>query len=163
MSAVEAHAVWERYAEQRLVVALAHHPSAFVAANGVRGLKRIPVGLASVLVRGGGKYFDFRSCSDLLNVGDRLVGRPQNPFRRLSPSQRDYLDALSAIRNLIVHQSEAALAAYKRALTAVYGMKARPAPDEFLTALDLRPTSPLHRQPRLHGLLAVLHTAIGAT
>jgi hypothetical protein len=163
MSAVDAHAVWERYAEQRLVVALAHHPDAFILNHGVRGLTRIPVGLAAVLVRGGGRYLDFRSCADLLGLGDRLLGKAQNPFRRLSATQRSYLDTLSAIRNAVVHQSDAAVASYKRLLTSVYGMKARPDPDEFLSALDQRATSPLRRQPRLSGLVSVLRAAITVT
>jgi len=163
MCVVDAHAVWERYAEERLVVALAHHPSAFISEHGIRGLKRIPVGLAAVLARGGRKYFDFRSCSDLLSMGDGLVGRAQNPFGRLSKVQRDYLDTLTAIRNAVVHRSDAAVAAYKRLLTGVYGLKARPEPDEFLSAIDHRTTSPLRREPRLSGLIAVLNAAIIAT
>jgi hypothetical protein len=163
MTAVEAYVVWERYAEARLVVALAHDPAEFVARHTIRGLRRIPVGLATVLVRGGGRYFDFRSSADLIDKGDRIVGKNHNPFRRLASERQGYLDTLGAIRNCIVHRSETAVTAYKRQLSKVYGMKARPDPDEFLNAVDFRATSPLRREPRVRGLIAVVESAIRST
>jgi hypothetical protein len=38
---------------------------------------------------------------------------------------------LAAIRNRIVHQSDAALAVYKRSLRSVYGISIAPQPDDF--------------------------------
>jgi len=131
MTAVEVYAIWERYAERRLTIALSNHPQHFFAANGIRGMKSIPVGLATVLVRDGGRYFDFRSTSDLIDKGDRLVGRADNPFRNLPAKLKKYLDTLGAIRNYIVHQSDSALAAYKNYLSSVYNVKSKPSPPEF--------------------------------
>lgn len=163
MTAVEAYVVWEQYAEARLIVALAHEPAEFIARHGIRGLRRIPVGLATVLARGGNRYFDFRSCADLIGKADKLVGKSHNPFRRLTQERQGYLDTLGAIRNSVVHKSETAVAAYKRQLAVVYGMRARPNPDEFLNALDLRANSPRRREPRLVGLIAVVESAIRST
>ena len=98
MTAVEVHAVWERYAEQRLVAALNHSPAFFLNEHWIRGVTRIPSGLAAYAVRGGGRYFDFRSMSDLIDRSDRLLGRVANPFRAIHVNERDYLDALSSIR-----------------------------------------------------------------
>ena len=105
MSAVEIHATWERYAENRLVAALNHHPAHFLADNAVRGVRRVPAGLALYVVRGGGRYFDFRSMRELRDKADRLVADAQNPFRPLPTAHRSYLDALAAIRNCVVHGS----------------------------------------------------------
>ncbi len=122
MTAVELHTVWERYAETRLVAALNHHPQHFLTENSIRGVTRIPAGLALYLVRSGGRYFDFRSMSDLIDKADRLVGHTANPFRVLPVKNRNYLDALSAIRNRVVHASEASVASYKRSLRSTYGI-----------------------------------------
>ena len=65
MSAVEAHAIWERYVESRLAAALNHAPSHFLPENDVRGVKSVSSGLAFYVIRGGGRFFDFRSMSDL--------------------------------------------------------------------------------------------------
>src|SRR4029453_13430295 len=92
MTAVEVHGIWERYVEHRLVAALNHHPETFLAENGVKGIKLVSSGLAAYLVRGGARYFDFRSTSELLDRGDRLVGKGDNPFRQLKKRERDYLD-----------------------------------------------------------------------
>jgi len=158
MTAVEAHAAWERYAERRLIAALSHHPQHLIDENGIRGLKHMPVGLAGVLVRGGNRYFDFRSFGDLIGKGTRLLGKTHNPFQHTSAAERGYLDALSAIRNMIVHGSNAASVAYKKALRDVYGVKAAPSPGEFLNALDLRRKH--SRRKRIHGLLAMVQNAI---
>jgi hypothetical protein len=50
--------------------------------------------------------------------------------------------------------------AYKRQLTTVYGLKKRPAPDEFLHAIDYRTDGPARGKPRIVGLIAVLERAI---
>jgi hypothetical protein len=91
MTAVEVYAIWERYAEMRLTVALAHHPEQLIKDNEIYGLKFIPLGLASVLVRGAGRYFDFRSCAELIDQGNRLVGKTKNPFQPVTKHQKDYL------------------------------------------------------------------------
>jgi hypothetical protein len=163
MTAVEVYATWERYAERRLTIALAHHPVNFLLNNGIRGLKNILVGLASVLVRGDGRYFDFRSTSDLIDRAKRLVGASQNPFAVLTTDQRNYLDTLGAIRNYTVHQSETAFASYKRFLSEVCGVNAKPQPDEFLNAIDYRASSPLRGRPRIMGLIAVVEQVIAIT
>jgi len=160
MTAVEVYAVWERYAEKRLTAALVYYPQTFLADNNIRGLKSISVGLAAVLVRGSSRYFDFRSVGDLIDRGDRLLGNSQNPFRHLPASKKVYLDTLGAIRNYVVHQSESALAAYKRCLSDVYGIKSKPRPDEFLNAIDYRRDSPARRRPRIFGLIQVVEDAV---
>jgi len=163
MTAVEIHASWERYAESRLVAALNHNPEHFVSEHDIRGVKRISAGLAFYLVRGGGRYFDFRSMSDLIDKGDRLVGHARNPFRRLSQIDRRYLDTLSAIRNCVVHGSSAAFASYKRLLRSTYSIHKAPEPDEFLNARDTRAGSPARYESRLHGIAAVVIRAITNT
>jgi hypothetical protein len=160
MTAVEVYAIWERYAERRLTIALSNHPQHFLAVNGIRGMKSIPVGLATALVRGGGRYFDFRSTSDLIDKGDRLVGRVDNPFRNLPADLKKYLDTLGAIRNYIVHQSDSALAAYKNYLSSVYNVKSKPSPPEFLNAIDLRAGSPASGRQRLRGIIKVVEKCI---
>src|ERR1700733_12075088 len=60
MSIVELHAIWERFAEERLVIALNHAPSFFIEENSIKGTENITKGLAHVLVKGNQKYFDFR-------------------------------------------------------------------------------------------------------
>jgi hypothetical protein len=163
MTVVEIYAIWERYAEKRLTVALAHHPEQLIEDNDIRGMKFIPVGLASILVRGGGRYFDFRSCSDLIDRSKRLVGAKNSPFRVLTKKHKQYLDTLGAIRNVVVHQSDSALAAYRRHLTEVYGLKAKPGPDEFLNAIDYRAGSPARYQQRVNGLIVVVGEVVNAT
>ena len=163
MTAVEIHSVWEHYAEQRLVAALNHDPSSFLEINSIRGVKRVSSGLAYYVVRGGRRYFDFRSMSDLIDKGDRLVGKTKNPFRNISPVDLSYIDAVAAMRNYIVHGSDAALAAYKRSLRSVYGILAAPDPDEFLKAKDMRSHSPARYQTRLHGLAVVVARSIQNT
>jgi hypothetical protein len=163
MTAVELHVVWERFAEDRLAAALNHNPSHFLEANQVLGIARVPNGLARFAVRGGERYFDFRSCSDLIERADRLVGTAGDPFRRIPAGDRKYLDVLSAIRNRVVHASDAAIAGYHRALRDVYGIRAAPEPNEFLNALDKRKGSPARMRSRLHGLALVLERTIAAT
>jgi hypothetical protein len=94
MTAIEVYGIWERYAEKRLTIALTNHPQQFFADNNIKGMRLIPAGLAKALVRGGGRYFDFRSTSDLIDKGDRLVGKANNPFRNLPPNLKKYLDTL---------------------------------------------------------------------
>jgi hypothetical protein len=156
MTAVEIHGIWERYAEERLVAALNHSPDHFLQSNIVSGVTTIPKGLANYLVRSGGKYFDFRSVSDLIEKGDRFVGKSDNPFRTMRDNDRKHLDALAAIRNCVVHQSEAARSKYKSTLASVYGIRTAPDPDEFLNALDMRQSSPARRQKRVVGLSVVV-------
>jgi hypothetical protein len=160
MTAVEVHSIWERYAERRLVASLAHHPEHLVHENDIRGLARMPVGLANLLIRGGGRYFDFRSFDELLSKTIRIVGRTHNPFTPIATSVREYLDALAAIRNLVVHRSGAADVAYRRALRTTYGMTAIPSPEEFLNALDLRRAGGLGRRKRILGLIGQVRAAV---
>jgi hypothetical protein len=163
MTAVELHVVWERFAEDRLVASLNHDSSHFLEANEVLGIARVPNGLARFAVRGGERYFDFRSCADLIERADRLVGKASNPFRSIPAGDRRYVDVLSAIRNRVVHASDAAIAAYRRFLRTVYGIRAAPEPDEFLNAVEYRKGSPARRRRRLHGLAVVLKRTIAAT
>jgi hypothetical protein len=58
----------------------------------------VSLGLAFYIVRGGRKFFDFGSMSDVLRKGDDWLGARANPFRKLAATERNYLDALSAIR-----------------------------------------------------------------
>lgn len=163
MTVVEVYAVWERYAEKRLVAALNHYPSHFLENNDIDGIEHISYGLATVLVRSGTKFFDFRSTSELIDKADRIVGKIENPFRVLNPTDKHYLDTLSAIRNYIVHQSEAALKSYKRSLETTYGIKSKPTPTEFLNAKDFRKSSPARYKSRLHGLIAIIKDSIDRT
>jgi hypothetical protein len=59
MTAVEVHQTWERYVEMRLIAGLNHNPRHFIAAQNIKGVKRISYGLATYIVRGGDRYFDF--------------------------------------------------------------------------------------------------------
>ena len=86
MSLVSIHSAWERFAEHRLALELNHSPDHFLKTNIVKGIHRIPKGLALYLVRGGMNYFDFRSCSDLLSKGDKLLSPAGNPFRNIRPA-----------------------------------------------------------------------------
>jgi len=163
MTAVEMHAIWERYVENRLVAALNHNATHFLAEQNIKGVSRVSSGLAFYVVRGGGRYFDFRSMSDLMDKGDRILGKAANPFRVPSADDRSYMDALAAVRNSIVHRSDAAFASYKRSLRSVYGIKSAPEPDEFLHAKDMRATSPARYRSRLHGLGTVIARCIQNT
>lgn len=160
MTAVEVYAIWERYAEKRLAIALTYHPQKLIVENNIKGLRAVSIGLATMLVRGGNRYFDFRSTSDLIEKSDRLVGKPNNPFRNISKQVRDYLDTLGGIRNYIVHQSDSGLASYKSYLSKVYDVKAKPGPEEFLNAIDSRVNSPAKREPRIVGLIKSVEQAI---
>ena len=163
MSAVELHVIWERFAEDRLEAALNHDSSYFLETHQVLGITRVPNGLARFAVRGGDRYFDFRSCSDLIYRADKLAGKAGNPFRAIPKQDQHYLDVLSAIRNRVVHGSDAAVAAYRRELRGVYGITAAPEPNEFLHAIDNRKLSPARKRSRLHGLAAVLERTIATT
>ena len=80
-AAVELHAIWERYAEKRLIAALNHNAAHFLEKNEAKGVKRVPLGLASYIVRSWRRFFDFKSSSDLISIGDRLLSGLGNPFR----------------------------------------------------------------------------------
>lgn len=163
MAAVEVHSTWERYVEDRLATALNHNSAHFIVTHDVRGVSRVSSGLAYYVVRSGGRYFDFKGTSDLLSKGDEWLGKPNNPFRVLSAQNCKYIDALAAIRNFIVHGSDAAAKAYKRHLKQVYGITYPPKPDEFLNAKDYRAASPKRYQTRIHGLVAIVEEAIRKT
>ena len=160
MSAVEVHTIWERYVEKRLIAALNHDASHFVREEEIKGVKHVSSGLADYIVRGGGKFFDFRSMSQLIDKGNAWLGVNANPFCNLSKNDKQYIDALASIRNCIVHNSDAAQATYRRHLKSVYGITYAPGPDEFLFAKDNRQGSPFRYQPRLKGLAVVIDRAI---
>lgn len=160
MTAVEIYGIWERYAEERLKIALVNYPAQFLADNNITGMRTIPVGLANVLLRERMKYFDFRSMDDLISKSDRLVGRNHNPFRSLTPTVRNYLDTLSDIRNFIVHQSDHSLRNYRRRLVGLYGLRSFSYPTVFLNSIDRRPGSPTRNQPRITGLIKTVGDAI---
>ncbi len=163
MSAVELHAVWERYAENRLVASLNHDSTHFISEQKIKGVSDISKGLAFYIVRGGNRYFDFRSMGDLIGKGNRIVGKDDNPFCAIPNKDRKYLDALAVIRNRIVHGSDAAIAAYKATLAKVYAISAAPGPDEFLGSIDKRAASPVRNERRLVGLAAVVIKSINVT
>ncbi|AYB34754.1 hypothetical protein [Chryseolinea soli] len=161
MSLIELHAIWERYAELRLIVALNHNPTHFISENGIKGIKSIPRGLSQVLTRGNKDYFDFRTIADLISQGNRLVGKNKNPFAFLKGTDDlKYLDTLNAIRNRIAHASEKSLRDYKEKVKGSFGMKYIPEPDEFLNALDLRRHSPVYGRKRLFVLHEIVSKAI---
>jgi len=160
MTAVEVHAIWERYAERRLMVALAIHPGQLIADNGILGLKHVPIGLAEVIVRGGGRFIDLRSFEDLLGKATKLLGRTRNPFAAVPSRIREYVDGLAAVRNYIVHRSDASSVSYRTALRKVYGIKAAPDADEFLNAVDYRSTSIQKGQKRIIGLITAVAHAV---
>jgi hypothetical protein len=61
MTAVEVHQTWERYVEMRLIAALNHDARHFLAAQNITGANHVPLGLATYIIRGGNRYFDFKS------------------------------------------------------------------------------------------------------
>lgn len=126
MVAVELHAIWERFAEDRLVTCLNHSPKHFLTAHKVKGIQNVPMGLAIFIVRAGGSFFNFRSTSELISRADHLLGRNNNPFRDITVSDRNYIDALAAIRNCIVHGSDASYSSYTRHLRDLYNIHSTP-------------------------------------
>lgn len=161
--AIDLHAAWERFAEERLIAALNHAPATFIHNNEINGVRHIPVGLAAVLVRGGSRYFDFRGTDDLIKRADGLLGKSSNPFRKITKDDRKYLDTLSGIRNCIVHNSKLAFSTYKRMIRTTHGIKAAADPEEFLSAIDRRRDSPARNQSRLQGFIVVLKRTIRRT
>jgi hypothetical protein len=161
MTAVEVHQTWERYVEMRLIAGLNHDPRHFLAAQNIKGAKRVSYGLATYIVRGGNRYFDFRSMGELIDKADKWLAN--NMFRVLPASDRNYIDALSAIRNCVVHKSDAAIRTYRKKLRDVYGIRSAPQPDEFLYAKDSRAKSPAGYQIRLYGLMAVVRRSVLST
>ena len=123
MTAVELHQTWERYVEMRLIAALNHNPRQFLASQNIKGVSRVSYGLATYIIRGGNRYFDFRSMGELIDKADTWV--VNNMFRALPASDRNYIDALAAIRNCVVHRSDASMRAYRRSLRDVYGIRSR--------------------------------------
>lgn len=162
MTAVEMHAIWERYAERRLIAALNHNPKHFLSENNITGVFAVSTGFAQYVVRAGARFFDFRSMSDLITKAKRWLG-PAHPFSGLVPKEIEYLDCLAAIRNCVVHRSEASAAGYKRNLRTVYGLKFAPTPQEFLHAKDFRKKCPAPGNPRLYGLYLVIAVAVKRT
>jgi hypothetical protein len=164
MTAVEVHKVWEQYAEGRLIAALNHDATHFIQTNEITGVTHVAVGLAEYLVRGGGAYFDFKSSGDLIGKTSKRVGKPNNPFTKLTPDQKRYLDALAAFRNYIVHGSEQSTLSYKRHANQAFGVGS-PAVDagEFLFVVDHRKSSPLKGEPRLSVLIHMVKEAIQKT
>jgi len=160
MTAVEIHAIWECYTEKRLITALNHKPNYFIAENGIKGVSVVSSGLAAYIIRGGRRFFDFRSISELVLMANRLLGKANNPFNALSKQEREYIDCLAAIRNMVVHRSSAATIAYKNQLKKVYRILYAPKPEEFLNAIDFRSNSPDRGKQRIHGIAQVVIQAI---
>lgn len=160
MTAVEIHAVWERYVETRLVAALNHNPRHFLKEQEITGVARISPGFARYIIRSGNRFFDFRSTADLIGKANRWLGSTANPFNALSANDRKYIDCLAAVRNFVVHGSDASWAAYKQSLRSVYGIKSAPKPDEFLHAKDWWTPSPARYKKRLHVLAEVIERVI---
>jgi hypothetical protein len=162
MLAVDIHQSWERYVEDRLAAALNHSSRHFLESHDVRGVKNISAGFAYYIVRSGGRFFDFKSVSDLLSKGDDWIGKPNNPFRKLSASGAKYIDALAAIRNCVTHGSDAARKAYRRHVNGLCGIKSAPTPGEFLFAINYN-LSVARYKPRIFGLIAAVENAIRDT
>jgi hypothetical protein len=163
-AAVELHAIWERFAEKRLIAALNHNAAHFLEQNAAKGVKRVPLGLASYIVRGGRRFFDFKNSSDLISIGDRLLSPLGNPFRELTEKQKLYINCLATIRNRIVHRGDAADHSYRKFLRgAPYRMKFVPDPDEFLNATDKRSDSPARGEPRVISFALIMIEAIELT
>jgi len=160
MAAVDIHATWERFTEDRLIAALHYDPTTFFRANEIRGIKRLPVGLATILVRERSIYFDFRSTDALIDKADRLLGKSANPFRKIPADDRGYLETLFKVRNCIGHRSKLAYSNYKSLIRKIYGIRSAPEPEEFLSAIDRRVNSPARNQSRLHGLIVVTRRTI---
>jgi hypothetical protein len=163
MVAVDVHESCERYVEDRLAAALNHAPVFFLQTHDVKGVTNISAGFAYYIVRSGGRFFDFKSVADLLGKGDDWLGHAKNPFRKLSASDRKYIDALAAIRNYTTHGSDAASKAYRRHLKELYGITYAPKPDEFLFTKDNRSSSLARYKPRIYGLIAAVESAINDT
>ncbi len=162
MVAVDIHETWERYVENRLAAALNHAPTYFLDTHDVKGVKNISVGFAFYIVQGGGRFFDFKDTGQLLKKGDEWLGEAANPFRKLSPGDRKYIDALSAIRNYVAHGSDAAEKAYRRHLKSLYSITYPPIPGEFLLTKNNR-SGPARYKPRIYGLIAVVENAVQVT
>ena len=162
MTAVEIHSIWERYVERRLVAALNHDAGHFIDKEELKGVTRVSAGFAFYIVRSGQKYFDIRSSGELLDKSDKLLGQP-NPFRALTLNVRNYLDAMYAIRNLVVHGSTAAMTAYNREMNSKYGVRYPPKPGEFLCAIERRAGAPGRGRTRLSGIISVVTDAINQT
>jgi hypothetical protein len=160
MTAVEVHQTWERYVEMRLIAGLNHDPRHFLAAQNIKTVKRVSYGLATYVVRGGDRYFDFRSMGELIKKADNWLAKSNNMFRSLPAGDRNYIDALSAIRNCVAHGSDAAIRTYKQKLREVYDIHSAPQPGEFLYAKDLRSTSPARNEIRLYGLMTVVRRSL---
>ena len=163
MSVVDVHSVWERFAEDRLATALNHEPKYFLECHEVRGVSHISKGLAYYIVRGGLRYFDFRSMGDLIGKADYCVGQDLNPFRKIPPERRKYLDILATVRNFVVHGSVASEAAYKATIVKNYGLSAAPKVQDFLGKIDRRQESLAQNRPHLLGFIRVVDSAIDAT
>lgn len=163
MVAVHIHQSWERYVEDRLAAALNHAPKFFLEAHDVKGVTNISAGFAYYIVRGGNRFFDFRSIPDLFAKADDWLGKDGNPFRKLSDIERKYVDALAALRNYVTHGSDAAGKAYRRHLQNLYGIQYAPKPDEFLFAKDYRSTSLARYKPRIYGFIGAIEKAIQST
>jgi hypothetical protein len=141
MVAVDIYESWENYVENRLAAGLNHAPEHFLETHDVKGVKNISSGFAYYIVRGGGRFFDFRSVAELVRKGNEWLGKQTNPFLKLSKAQREYIDALAAIRNYVSHGSDAANRAYRWHLKKLYGIQYAMTPGEFLLTLDRRPVS----------------------
>jgi hypothetical protein len=160
MSVVDVHTIWERFAEDRLALAINHHPSYFLLTHDVRGVRQISQGLAYFIVRGGSRHFDFRSMSDLIRKANTCVGADHNPFRELASETKKYLDTLAIIRNYVVHRSDAAAQAYKNRIKAVYSSGRVSEPEDFLRKKDKRPSSPSRNKEHIYGLIKIVEAAI---
>lgn len=160
MILVNLQAIWERFAEKRLVSVINHSPEHFLLQNDVRGIKKIPVGLAYALIRRGGKYFDFRSYSELIDISKKLVGDSINPFPVLKGSIDEYLDTIAVVRNYIVHKSDSAYIAYKKRMKDKYSMYYPSGPGEFLLSIDYKEDSLKKNESRIYGFFEAVKKAV---
>jgi hypothetical protein len=100
---------------------------------------------------------------DLIRKANDIVGTNHNPFTRLTPQQKNYLDALAIIRNYVVHQSDAAEKAYKGVVQRQYGLRKVRSPQYLLATVERRRGNPLVGNQRIYGLMEVVKESISAT
>jgi hypothetical protein len=161
MSLVEIHAVWERYAEERLVAAFNRDASHFIRAQEIKGIRHISKSLAHILVRENRDFFQFSNVEGLVAKGKKFLGQENNPFSKIPAEIRTYLNFLAKIRNHIVHESDYSKGRYTTAVKSDYGISA-PSPGEFLSTIDRRSTSPAQGKSRLHAIALMTQRAISA-
>ncbi len=115
MLAASAWTLWERFAEDVIIVQLNRDSNALSDALDLSLPRHMAVDTvrAILLARG---YFDFANSSDLIRKANRYLGKPRNPFHNVTSGDREILDDLAVVRNAILHGSAEARRRYVRLL-----------------------------------------------